>query len=107
MTALAILIVIGPLAGPAAAALRARARGAGVASAAGGVGSPAGGRALGGAPLHPAPGSGGGGCPGVDTLSGFFLVTVAGVTVLAAFGSIAYLSAEQDAGTLSAFQVRL
>jgi hydrogenase-4 component F len=43
----------------------------------------------------------------VDTLGGFFLITVAGVTVLAAFGSIAYLSAEEDAGTLSAFQVRL
>ena len=29
------------------------------------------------------------------------------MTVLAAFGSVAYLSAEEDAGTLSAFQVRL
>ena len=107
MTALAILIVIGPLAGPAAAALRARARGAGVASAAGGLVSLAAAIALVAAQLHHAPLSGWAGFLYVDTLSGFFLVTVAGVTVLAAFGSIAYLSAEEDAGTLSAFQVRL
>ena len=43
----------------------------------------------------------------MDSLSCFFLLTVAGVTLLAALGSVAYLSAEEDAGRLSAFQVRL
>jgi hydrogenase-4 component F len=57
--------------------------------------------------VHHPPLSGWAGFLYVDPLGGFFLITVAGVTVLAAFGSIAYLSAEEDAGTLTAFQVRL
>jgi len=107
MTALAILIVIGPLAGPAAAALRARARAAGGASAAGAVVSLVAAIALLAAQVHRAPLTGWAGFLYVDALSGFFLLTVAGVTLLAAVGSVAYLSAEEDAGTLSAFQVRL
>ncbi|MBO0771058.1 MAG: hydrogenase 4 subunit F, partial [Actinobacteria bacterium] len=43
----------------------------------------------------------------VDSLSGFFLLTVAAVTLLAAVGSVSYLTAEADAGRLSPFQVRL
>ena len=42
-----------------------------------------------------------------NALGGFFLLTVSGVTLLAAVGSIAYVSAEEDAGTFSRFQVRL
>ena len=107
MTALAILIVAGPLAGPAAAALRARARAAGAASVAGALVSLAAAIALLATLAHHAPLSDWAGFLYVDALSGFFLITVAGVTALAAFGSIAYLSAEEDAGTLSPFQVRL
>ena len=43
----------------------------------------------------------------MDSLSGFFLLTVAGVTLLAAVGSVGYVSAEEDGGELSGFQVRL
>ncbi len=107
MTALAMLIVAGPLAGPLAAAMRTRARAAGLASVVGAVISLAAAIALLAAQLHRAPLQGWAGFLYVDSLSGFFLLTVAGVTVLAAAGSVAYLSAEEDAGTLSAFQVRL
>jgi hydrogenase-4 component F len=107
MTVLAVLIVAAPLAGPVAAALRARARVAGTASAAGGLVSLAAAIALLTMLVHHRPLSGWAGFLYVDALSGFFLITVAGVIALAAFGSIAYLSAEEDAGTLSGFQVRL
>jgi hydrogenase-4 component F len=107
MTALAILIVAGPLAGPLAAAFRARARAAGTASAAGAMVSLAAAIALLAAQAGRAPLIGWSGFLYVDALSGFFLLTVAGVTLLAAVGSIAYLSAEEDAGALSAFQIRL
>ena len=50
--------------------------------------------------LHQAPLLGWGGYLYVDSLSCFFLLTVAAVTLLAAVGSVAYLSAEQDAGRL-------
>jgi hydrogenase-4 component F len=43
----------------------------------------------------------------VDPLSIFFALTVSLVVVLAAFGSAAYLRAEEDRGDLSSFQVRL
>jgi len=59
------------------------------------------------AQLHHAPLTAWAGFLYVDSLSGFFLLTVSGVTVLAAVGSVAYLSAEEDAGTLSTLQVRL
>jgi hydrogenase-4 component F len=104
---LVILAAAGPLAGPLAAAGGARARQAGWASAAGA------GVALGCAvsllvaELHRAPLRARGGFLYLDSLSCFFLLTVAGVTLLAAVGSVAYLSAEEDSGRLSRFQVRL
>jgi hydrogenase-4 component F len=107
MTALAILIVAGPLAGLAAALAGARARVAGSAGAAGAAVSLAAAVILLAAQLHRAPLQGAGGFLYVDTLSGFFLLTVSGVTLLAAVGSIAYVSAEEDAGAFSPFQVRL
>ncbi len=107
MTALAILIVLGPLAGPAAAIAGARARLAGIAQAAGAVIAFGCSLALlmmldGRAPLF-----GWDGFLYVDSLGGFFLMTVAGVTLLAALGSIGYVSAQEDDGELSGFQVRL
>ena len=107
MTALAVLIVVGPLAGPVAAALRARTRACGMASAAGALVSLAAAIALLAAQAHRAPLTGWAGFLYVDALSGFFLFTIAGVTLLAAVGSVAYLSAEEGAGTLTYFQVRL
>lgn len=107
MTTLAVLIVVGPLTGPIAVALRARARAAGLAGVAGALIALAAAIAVLAAQLHRAPLSGWAGFLYVDSLSGFFLLTVAGVTVLAAIGSVAYLSAEEDAGTLTTFQIRL
>jgi len=107
MIILVILAAAGPLTGTLAAACGARARQAGWAGAAGA------GVALGCAvsllvaQLHHAPLRGWGGYLYVDSLSCFFLLTVAGVTLLAAVGSVAYLSAEEDSGRLSRFQVRL
>jgi hydrogenase-4 component F len=107
MIILVILAAAGPLTGTLAAAGGARARQAGWAGAAGA------GVALGSAiyllvaQLHRAPLRGWGGYLYVDSLSCFFLLTVAGVTLLAAVGSVAYLSAEEDSGRLSRFQVRL
>ena len=102
-----VIMAAGPLAGTLAAVGGARARQAGWAGAAGA------GLALGCAvyllvaQLHRAPLRGWGGYLYVDSLSSFFLLTVAGVTLLAAVGSVAYLSAEEDTGRLSRFQVRL
>jgi hydrogenase-4 component F len=107
MTALAILIALSPLAGSAAALAGARARWAGLAQAAGAA------VALGCSVAllvtldgHP-PLAGWDGFLYVDTLGGFFAMTVAAVTLLAALGSIGYISAQEDSGELSAFQVRL
>ncbi|HEX2821747.1 MAG TPA: proton-conducting transporter membrane subunit [Streptosporangiaceae bacterium] len=107
MTALAILIALGPLAGPTAAIAGARARLAGIAQAAGAL--VAFGCAL--ALLaeldgHP-PLAGWDGFLYVDPLGGFFAMTVAGVTLLAALGSIGYVCAEEDSGAFGGFQVRL
>jgi hydrogenase-4 component F len=107
MIALAILIVAGPLAGPAAALAAARARAASITGAAGAALSLAAAIALIVRQLHQPPLQAGSGFLYVDTLSGFFLLTVSGVTLLAAVGSIAYVSAEEDAGAFSALQVRL
>jgi hydrogenase-4 component F len=107
MTALAILIVAGPLAGPAAALTGARARRAGLAGAAGAAISLTAAIILLASQLHRAPLHAWNGFLYVDTLGGFFLLTVSGVTLLAAVGSIAYVSAEEDAGAFSRFQVRL
>jgi hydrogenase-4 component F len=107
MTALAVLIVVCPLAGPAAALAGARARLAGIAQTAGAAAALGCALALlvtldGRPPLLAWDGF-----LYVDSLGGFFAMTVAAVTLLAALGSIGYISAEQDSGELSGFQVRL
>jgi len=107
MTALAILIALCPLTGPAAAMAGARARVAGIAQAAGAAIAFGCSLALlavldGGAPLARWDGF-----LYVDSLGGFFLMTVAGVTLLAAVGSIGYIAAQEDSGELGRFQVRL
>jgi hydrogenase-4 component F len=107
MTALAILIALGPLTGPAAAMAGARARLAGIAQAAGALVAFGCALALlaeldGRPPL-----AGWDGFLYVDPLGGFFAMTVAGVTLLAALGSIGYVCAEEDSGGFSGFQVRL
>jgi hydrogenase-4 component F len=107
MTALAILVVAGPLAALVAVLAGARARLAGCIGAAGAAISLAAAVVLLVHQVHRPPLQAGGGFLYVDTLSGFFLLTVSGVTLLAAMGSIAYVSAEEDAGTFSRFQVRL
>ncbi len=107
MIVLVIAVVAGPLAGTAAAACGARARQAGWAGAAGSLVALACASWLLVAELHRAPLRGWGGYLYLDSLSCFFLFTVAAVTLLAAVGSVAYLSAEEDSGRLSPFQVRL
>src|ERR1019366_4922561 len=97
----------GPLAGLAAVLAGARARMTGAAGAAGAAVSLAAAVILLARQLHRAPLHGWSGFLYVDALGGFFLLTVSGVTLLAAVGSIAYVSAEEDAGTFSRFQVRL
>ncbi len=107
MIVLVIAVAVGPLAGAVAAAGGARARGAGWAGAAGALAALGCSVALMVSELHRAPLRGWGGYLYLDSLSCFFLFTVAAVTLLAAVGSVAYLSAEEDSGRLSAFQVRL
>ena len=107
MTALAVLIALSPLAGSAAAIAGARARLAAVAAAAGAAVALGCSLALlvmldGRAPLF-----GWDGFLYVDSLGGFFMMTVAGVTLLAAVGSIGYIAAQEDSGELGRFQVRL
>ena len=107
MTALAILIALGPLTGPVAAIAGARARLAAAAQAAGAAIALGCSLALlvmldGRAPLF-----GWDGFLYVDSLGGFFLMTVAGVTLLAAVGSIGYIAAQEDSGELGRFQVGL
>jgi hydrogenase-4 component F len=107
MTALAILVAVCPLAGPAAALAGARARLAGTAQAAGAAAALGCALALlvtldGRAPLQAWEGF-----LYVDSLGGFFAMTVAGVTLLAALGSLGYVPAQQDRKELSGFQVRL
>jgi hydrogenase-4 component F len=107
MSALAILIALGPLTGVAAALAGARARLAGLAQAAGALVAFGCALALlveldGRPPL-----AGWDGFLYVDPLGGFFAMTVAGVTLLAALGSIGYICAEEDSGGFSGFQVRL
>jgi len=107
MSALAVLIALGPLTGLAVALAGARARLAGLAQVTGAL--VAFGCAL--ALLveldgHP-PLAGWDGFLYVDPLGGFFAMTVAGVTLLAALGSVGYVCAEEDSGGFSGFQVRL
>ena len=107
MTALAILIVLAPLAGPAAALAGARARLAALAQAAGAAVALGCAAALLAALDHHPPLQGWDGFLYADPLSGFFLLTVAGVTLLAALGSASYITAQEDTGELTGFQVRL
>jgi hydrogenase-4 component F len=107
MTALAILIALGPLTGSAAALAGARARLAGTAQAAGAAIALGCSLALlvtldGRVPL-----AGWDGFLYVDSLGGFFMMTVAAVTVLASLGSIGYVAAQENSGELTGFQVRL
>lgn len=107
MTALVILAILGPLAGPLAVVGGARARIAGLAQAAGAAVALGCAIALLTALLHHAPLLGWSGFLYVDSLSSFFLFTVSAVTLLAALGSIGYIAAEEQRGELSGFQVRL
>jgi hydrogenase-4 component F len=107
MTILAFIIVAGPLASTVAAACGLRARPAGWCGAAGSAVTLAAAVWLLVAQLHRPAVRGLGGFLYVDSLSCFFLFTVAAVTLLAASGSVGYLSAEETAGRLSSFQVRL
>jgi hydrogenase-4 component F len=107
MIALAAVVLAGPLAGLAAAACGAQARQAGWAAAAGALLSLTAVIWLLVALLRRAPLRGLGGFLYVDSLSCFFLLTVACVTLLASVGSVAYLAAEEDSGRLSRFQFRL
>ena len=107
MTILAYVLIGGPLIGTVAAAAGARARTAGWASAAGACVTLAAAVWLAVGQLHRAPLRGLGGFLYVDSLSCFFLLTVAVVTVLAATGSVGYIAAEEAASRLSGFQVRL
>jgi len=107
MTALAIVIALAPLAGSAAALAGMRARQAGMAQAAGAAAALGCAIALltrldGRPPLE-----GWDGFLYADPLSGFFLLTVSGVTLLAALGSISYIGAQEDSGDLRRLQVKL
>jgi hydrogenase-4 component F len=107
MSVLAYFLAAGPLAGTVAAALGARGRAAGWAGVAGACVSLLAAVWLLVALVHRAPLQGLGGFLYVDSLGSFFLLTVAVVTLMAAVGSVGYLAAEQDAGRLTSFQVRL
>jgi hydrogenase-4 component F len=107
MTALVIVLAASPLAGTVAALLRARAKGAGYAAVASSVVS----LSLAIAVLMHTTNSGAftalNGFVYVDELSAFFLFTVSLVVFLASLGSAAYLRAEERAGVLTGFQVRV
>lgn len=107
MTALVLVVVLCPLLGALAAGLGARAWAAGVAMVIGGVGSFAG--AIGLAVRVASLGhfQAWSGFAYVDALGVFFAVVISLVVVLASLGSVAYLSAEEQRGDLSPFQVRL
>jgi len=107
MTALAILIVACPLAGTLAAAVGARARLAGAATTAGAAVALAAAITMLATGLRHGVLEGWGGFLYVDSLSGFFLLTVSAGVLLAAGGSAGYLAAEEASGALSGFQVRL
>jgi hydrogenase-4 component F len=107
MTALAIVIALAPLAGAAASLAGARARVSALATAGGATASLACSIVLlisltSGHPLDSWDGF-----LYVDSLSGFFLMTVSGVTLLAALSSVSYIGAQEDSGELSGFQVKL
>ncbi|WP_300612650.1 proton-conducting transporter membrane subunit [Trebonia sp.] len=107
MLTLMILTWALPLGGAIVPWAGASARGIGIASAAGGAGSLAAAIALAVSisPRHPLTALGG--FVYVDSLSAFFVITVALVVTLAGIGSYSYLQAEAERGELSALQVRL
>jgi hydrogenase-4 component F len=107
MTGLAVLIALAPLTGSAVGGAGARARTAGLVTIAGAAVTLAAAVALLVLETRGGPLRGWGGFLYVDSLSGFFLITVAAVVLLAATGSAAYVAAEHDSGGLSSFQVRL
>ncbi|MGH9170767.1 MAG: proton-conducting transporter membrane subunit [Acidimicrobiales bacterium] len=107
MIALVAVVVLLPLLGALAVAVGCQARGAGLALTTGACGSLAAAVVLGVSTISHPHTQGLGGFLYVDSLSGFFGITVALVVVLASFGSAAYLRVEQDRGDLSSFQVRL
>jgi formate hydrogenlyase subunit 3/multisubunit Na+/H+ antiporter MnhD subunit len=107
MTALVLLVVLFPLLGAGAAAVGARARLAGTALALGGAGSLASAIALAVRTTSLGHFQSWSGFLYVDSLGAFFSVVVSVVVLLASTGSAAYLTAEQDRGELSNFQVRL
>jgi len=107
MIALAIIVMVLPLAPALAAALTPRARPLGAVAAASGAAT------LGVAIALAVDASRGRGVHALsgflylDSLSGFFVVTIALVVALASFGSGAYLRSEEERGELSPRQVRL
>jgi hydrogenase-4 component F len=107
MTALAIVIALAPLAGPAAALAGARARTAGAVQATGAAAALGCAIALLAALNGHSPLRGWDGFLYADSLSGFFLLTVSGVTLLAALGSVSYIAAQEDDGDLTGFQTRM
>ena len=98
MMMLAFVVIAGPLVGTIAAACGARARPAGWAGTAGACVTFAAACWLLIGQLHRAPVRGLGGFLYLDSLSCFFVFTVAAVTLLAAVGSVGYMSAEEAAG---------
>jgi hydrogenase-4 component F len=107
MIALVAAVVLLPLAGAVAVLFRCRAKGAGAALVTGATGALAAAVWLASTTVaHPSR-EGLGGFLYVDSLSGFFGITVTIVVLLAALGSAAYLRAEEDKGDLSPFQVRI
>jgi hydrogenase-4 component F len=104
---LVALVVLLPLTGAIGVAAGCRARGAGIALVAGSIGSFGASIALAASTAGRRHVQGIGGFLYVDPLAVFFAITISLVVVLAAFGSAAYLRAEEDRGELSSFQVRL
>ncbi|HTX12621.1 MAG TPA: proton-conducting transporter membrane subunit [Solirubrobacteraceae bacterium] len=107
MTALALIVVLLPLLPALATALTGRARPLGYAAVASGLATLAVAIALtvdvgGGRRIH-----GLSGFLYLDSLSGFFLATIALVVALASIGSAAYVHAEEQRGDLGPLQVRL
>ncbi len=105
--ALVALVVLLPLLGALAVAAGARARGGGLAAAAGGAGSFAASIVLAVHVEHAGHVEASSGFLYVDALGAFFAVVVSLVVLLASLGSIAYLGAEEARGLLTPFQVRL
>jgi hydrogenase-4 component F len=107
MMVAAFIVIAGPLAGTIAAACGARSRAAAWAGVAGACVTLAAAVFLLAREIHGTPVQGLGGFLYLDSLTCFFVFTVAVVTLLAAAGSVGYLTAEERAGRLTSFQCRL